>query len=272
MYGRKLLITTILAPLALAACGDSVTGGNGGGGDARPVAIRFGVNAGAAQNAAPLGPSRQEGQGDQLVVTGANGTLTITDIRMIVAEFEVDGDDDVNTCQQNGGGDDCEDFQAGPLFIDLPLTGGTVPVSTGEIAPGTYKEVEFEVEDLDDDEENPAERQRIEALLAQVRAQFADWPRDASMLVVGTFTPTGGQPRAFRVFIEAEIEVEVDLNPPLVITESSTSRDVSILLDPAAIFRSGNNVLDLSQSTGRPLEIEIENGFSGRSGSNSGQG
>ncbi len=274
MHARKLLITTILAPLALAACGDSVTGGSGGGGDAKPVAIRFGVSAGAATNAAPLGPSRQEGQGDQLVVTGANGTLTITDIRMIVAEFEVDGDDDVNACQQNGGGDDCEDFQAGPLFIDLPLTGSTVPVSTGEIPPGTYDEVEFEVEDLDDDEENAAERQRIEALLAQVRAQFADWPRDASMLVTGTFTPTGGQPRAFRVFIEAEIEVEVDLNPPLVITESSTSRDVSILLDPAAIFRSGNNVLDLSQSNGRLLEIEIEieNGFSGRGGSNSGQG
>jgi hypothetical protein len=47
---------------------------------------------------------------------------------------------------------------------------------------------------------------------------------------------------------------------------------VSILLDPAVIFRSGNNVLDLSQSNGRLLEIEIENGFSGRSGSNSGQG
>ena len=271
MNARKLLATMILAPLALAGCGDSVTGGNGGG-DGAAVAIRFGVGGGASQSAAPLGPSRQEGQGDQLVVTGANGTLAITDIRMIVAEFEVDGDDDVNPCQQNGGGDDCEDFEAGPLFIDLPLTGSTVPVSTGEIPAGTYDEVEFEVEDLDDDEENPAERARIEALLGQVRAQFPDWPRDASMLVVGTFTPTGGQPRAFRVFIEAEIEVRLDLNPPLVINETSTSRDVSILLDPAAIFRNGNNVLDLSQSTGRLLEIEIEDGFSGRSGSNSGQG
>jgi hypothetical protein len=271
MRAGKLLTTMILAPLALAACGDSVTGGSGNG-DTAPVSIRFGVSAGAARNAAPLGALRQEAQGDQLVVTGANGTLTITDIRMIVAEFEVKGDDDVNPCGANGGGDDCEDFEAGPLFIDLPLAGSTVPVSTGEIPPGTYREVEFEVEDLDDDEENAAERQRIEALLAQVRAQFADWPRDASMLVTGTFTPTGGQPRAFRVFIEAEIEVEVDLNPPLVITETSTSRDVSILLDPAAIFRSGNNVLDLSQSTGRLLEIEIENGFSGRGGSNSGQG
>ena len=271
MHAGKLLVTMILAPLALAACGDSPTSG-GGNVDGAAVAIRFGVGGAAARNAAPLGPARQEAQGDQLVVTGSNGTLTITDIRMIVAEFEVDGDDDVNACQQNGGGDDCEDFEAGPLFIDLPLTGSTVPVSTGEIPPGTYEEVEFEVEDLDDDEENPAERQRIEALLAQVRAQFPDWPRDASMLVVGTFTPTGGQPRAFRVFIEAEIEVEVDLNPPLVITETSTNRDVSILLDPAAIFRSGSNVLDLSQSTGRLLEIEIEDGFSGRGGSNSGQG
>lgn len=269
MLSRKLLPIILAAPLALAACGDSPTAG--GGGDATPVAIRFGAATGAPLN-------RVAGdvlaQGDQLAVTGANGTLTIDDIRIIVAEFEVDGDDDVNRCEDNGGGDDCEDFDAGPLFVDLPLSGGQVTVSTGEIPPGTYREVEFEVEDLDDDEENPAEAARIQALLAQVRAQFPDWPRDASMLVVGTFTPTGGQPRAFRVFIEAEIEVEVGLDPPLVIDANSTSRDVSILLDVPSLFRSGGNVLDLSQQNGRMIELEqeIESGFRGRGGSNSGQG
>jgi hypothetical protein len=65
----------------------------------------------------------------------------------------------------------------------------------------------------------------------------------------------------------------VDLNPPLVVTEGST-QDVSILLDPAALFRQGGNVVDLSAQNGRLLrmELEVENGFSGRSGSNSGRG
>ena len=148
--------------------------------------------------------------------------------------------------------------------MDLPLSGDVVEVSTGDIPAGTYREVEFEVEDLEDDEEDPAERARIDALLAQIRGQFADWPRDASMLVVGTFTPTGGQPRPFRVFIEAEIEIELDLSPALTVGEGQTG-SLDVTLDPAVIFRNGANVLDLSSAGSRlELEVEIENGFRGR--------
>ncbi|HEX8692657.1 MAG TPA: hypothetical protein VF746_09575 [Longimicrobium sp.] len=268
MFARKLLYPLALAPLALAACSDSPTGSGSGASD---VALRFGV-VGAPGASASSGALFQTAAG-QLVVTGANGTLTFDGIRVIVEEFELKGDDDVNPCERNGGVDDCEDFDAGPFFVDLPLSSAPISVSTGAVPPGTYREVEFEVEDLDDDEENPAEAARIAQLFQQIRAQFPDWPRDASMLVTGTFTPTGGQPRPFRVFIEAEIEVEVDLNPPLVVTEGST-QDVSILLDPAALFRQGGNVVDLSAQNGRLLrmELEVENGFSGRSGSNSGRG
>lgn len=155
----------------LAACADSPTGG---GNDAR-LQLRFGVQGGQALAS---GASSQASGTDQ----------RIDDIRLVVAELELDGDDDVNPC----AGDDCEDFDAGPMFVDLPLTGGPVAVGSGDVPPGVYDEVEFEVEDLDDYEENAAERQRIEVLRGQILAQFADWPRDASMLVVGSFTPTGG--------------------------------------------------------------------------------
>lgn len=246
----------VFAALALAAltaaCSDSSPTGQGN--DAR-VQVRFGV-AGARASQALL----QTNGTDQLVITGANGTLNISDIRLVVAEFELDGDDDVNQCT----GDDCEDFNAGPMFVDLPLSGGPVTVASGDIPPGVYREVEFEAEDLDDDEEDPAEAQRIAELRQQILAQFPDWPRDASMLVTGSFTPTGGQPVQFRTFIEAEIEIELDLNPPLTVGEGSAG-SLDITLDPAVIFKSGNNVINLSQPVG---EIEIENrvggGFSGR--------
>lgn len=246
------------ALLALAACSDtSLTGG----GDAGNVQLRFGVAGGAALNSGAL---FQTGGTGQLTLTGANGTLRIDDLRMVVAEFELDGDDDVNNCQATGGGDDCEDFNAGPMFVDVPLTGGSVSVGSGNVPAGTYKEVEFEVEDLDDDEEDAAERARIEQLRAQILAQFPDWPRDASLLVVGSFTPTGGTAQNFRAFIEAEIEIETELNPRLVVGQGET-RSVDVLLDPATLFRSGSNVLNLAQPTGRnELEIRIENGFRGR--------
>lgn len=246
------------ALLALSACSDNPAGSGGAGN----VQLRFGVAGGQALASGAL---FQTGGADQLTVTGANGTLRIDDLRMVVAEFELEGDDDVNRCGQSAGAaDDCEDFDAGPMFIDLPLTGGSVPVGSGNVPAGTYKEVEFEVEDLDDDEEDAAERARIEQLRGQILSQFPDWPRDASLLVVGTFTPTGGAPQAFRAFVEAEIEIETELSPRLVVGEGE-SRGVDVLLDPAAIFRSGANVLNLAQSSGRnELEIRIENGFRGR--------
>jgi hypothetical protein len=255
MLSHRTFAACGIALAALAACSDSLTGG---GSDAR-VQVRFGV-AGAQATSARFQTSGTDG----LTLTGANGTLSISDIRLVVAEFELDGDDDVNRCGADGGVDDCEDFNAGPMFVDLPLTGGTVPVGSGHVPAGVYDEVEFEVEDLDDDEEDPAEAQRIAALRQQILAQFPDWPRDASMLVTGSFTPTGGAARPFRVFIEAEIEIELALNPALTVGEGQTG-SLDVTLDPAVIFRNGANVLDLSSAGSRlELEVEIENGFQGR--------
>jgi hypothetical protein len=262
--------------LALAACSDNPAAGGAGN-----VQLRFGVGGGQALASEAL---FQTSGTDQLTIAGANGTLVIDDLRMVVAEFELKGDDDVNTCGgvdddgtddrgsgdasgDDGAADDCDDFDAGPMFIDFPLTGGAVSVGSGNVPAGTYREVEFQVEDLDDDEENAAERARIDRLRTQILAQFPDWPRDASLLVVGTFTPTGGTPQSFRAFIEAEIEIETELSPRLVVGEGE-SRSVDVLLDAATIFRSGANVLNLAQASGRnELEIKIENGFHGHGGS-----
>lgn len=56
-----------------------------------------------------------------------------------------------------------------------------------------------------------------QSVRARVTAAVPDWPDDASVMVVGTFTPAGSEPVDFRVFIEAEIEIEMHLSPPLVV-------------------------------------------------------
>jgi hypothetical protein len=236
-----------LVALAVAACDSATSAGAGG-----DVRLRMGART-AVGAAAPESP---------LVLPGDNGELTITDLRVIVAEFELKGDDDLNPCDRTGAGEDCEDFDAGPLFVDLPLH-SSATVSTGTVPPGTYRELEFEVEDLDDDEEDPAEAARIQALLQQVRAQFPDWPRDASMLVVGSFRPREGAglgaPRPFRVYIEAEMETEVVFSPPLVV--GSAPLEVTVTLDPALVFRTGTQVVDLARFDGQLLEWEMDDGF-----------
>lgn len=247
-----------LSLIAGAAC-DSTTAAGG-----NEVRIRMGARSEIAAGSAAEAP---------LVIAGTNGELTITDLRVVVAEFEVKGDDDVNPCAAAGRDDDCEDFDAGPLFLDIPLN-AEVTVSTGALPAGTYREVEFEVEDLDDDEDEPAKAARIQALLEQIRAQLPDWPRKASLLVVGSFRPTSGgtlgAPVPFRVFVEAELETEVQLVPPLVVGAGG-AQEVSITFDPTQVFRTGTQVVDLSQFNGRLLEWRIDTGFRGTSrGSGSG--
>jgi hypothetical protein len=192
-------------------------------------------------------------------VQGSNGTLDLSGVWMIVAEFELEGDDDA--CEEIGG-DDCHEFEASPFLLELPPPGEPVTVAAEEVPAGVYDEFEFEVEDLDDDDEEDGEG--ASELIAQIRSQFDDWPEDASLFVEGTFTPTGGDPQAFRVYFDAEIEVERDLNPPLIVEEDGGSVTVIVVEINAGRWfeRSDGSVIDLSQfdygRTGALLEFEAE--------------
>ncbi|MGH7477033.1 MAG: hypothetical protein ACRELD_12135 [Longimicrobiales bacterium] len=251
---RTFLKRALLAPFALAAALGAAACEDGTGLGEGEVAIRF-RSAGQAGQAS-LGPAAVDAS-QALTVEGTNGVLTITDVRLIVEEFELEGDDDA--CEREDD-DDCAEFESGPFFVQLPVdAGGVVTITQDAIRPGTYDELEFEVEDLEDDEDDE-DAAAIAALRAQIRSEFPEWPDRASALVVGTFTPVGGAPQPFSVFIEAEIEVEMELNPPLVVPG-----DRALVIDVAPGFwfrRPDGSVLDLTQwdhaTTGRLLELELE--------------
>ena len=254
----KALHPPLAVLLLLAACDSATTSG---------AADEIRIRMGAAPGSAAASPARVgAAAAGPLVLSGDNGELTITSLHVVVAEFQLDGDDDVNACQAEGGSDDCEDFEAGPLFVDLPLS-GAITVSSGVVPPGTYDELEFEIEDLDDDEEDAAEAARIATLFQQIRSEFADWPRDASMRVEGSFRPMNGgvlgAPQPFTVYLEAEVEIELELQPPLVVTANDAGGDVNVTLDPQTVFRTGTQVVDLSRFNGQLVEWELERGFRG---------
>ncbi|MCI0432601.1 MAG: hypothetical protein L0271_02980 [Gemmatimonadetes bacterium] len=259
MHLRRLLGAGCVA-LLLPAC--DAMGPEGGG----RIDIRFTTT--AATSGATLGVHAST---DELVIAGSNGTLTITQIALIVSEFELEREEDA--CESSRELDDdeddeCEEFKAGPFFVDLPLD-GAVSVVSQEVPAGSYTELEFEVEDLelDDDEDDDDDGRGTADVLARIRAAgFDDWPEKASMVVVGTFTPVAGAPRPFTTFFEAEIEIEMDLQPPLIVAEDALTVDVEIV--PAMWFRTfANSVVDLSAfdfaTTGKILEFEakLENGF-----------
>lgn len=260
------------APLVLAsamwACGDASGPDDGG-----TIGIRF---AGApAVSAAAAGFDAVFAAGIDL--PGTNGTLSIDDVRLIIREFELDrmGDacgDDFDGSSGEGTADDehddCEKFRVPPSFVSLPLEGEGALVVEHEVPPGQYDELELEIEEIDDGilDDDPRGRQARD-LLAAVRVEFPDWPTAASLRVEGTFKPDIGEPRAFTAYFEAEIEIELEFHPPLLIGPDD-SAIVTVEVDPRLWFRRADgSVVDLSAydfaSTGRvaEFEIELEKGF-----------
>ena len=263
--------TVALAVTTLAACGDATSVA-----DPAAVALNFQVSTSStaqatsgpaftSASASSSGPAAVAGP--PLVLEGTNGTLTIEEIRLIVAEVELDGDDDA--CEREGDlSDDCADFEAAPRFLDLPLDGSPVEAFVGLIPPNTYHELEFEIEDLEDDEDDTQFAAEIAALKAQILQEFPDWPDKATALVVGSFESNEGETTSFRVYVEAEIEVERELIPPLVVGESGSAPDLTVDIRPDIWFgQSDGSVLELHlwdyDATGQllELEVEMENGF-----------
>ena len=255
--------TTAILAVFLVGCGD----GDGTGPESpmsTQVTLGFTVGSSAASVSAAQGAPSMSSTVAGLSISGSNGTLTITDVWLILAEFELEKVS--GTCGL-GAGLECHDFEALPSFLKLPLDGGVVTVATSDVPLGTYDELEFEVEDLEDDPEDEHFAE-IEALRSTIQGEFPDWPDKASMLVVGTFVPAGGEAMDFRVYFDAEIEIELNLVPSLVVTEDGASRTLTVDVQPDMWFMlPDNNVMDLTQydwgETGQLLEfdVELEHGF-----------
>lgn len=240
---RRVTSSALLAALvSLAACEGS-TGPN--------------TNA-SLRIASPAQAGLSSGTATGLSITGSNGILLLTDMKLIVDEFEIENDDD--DCDDDRAVGVCGEFETELFIADVPLGSGAVTIANDRIPAGTYTKLEFEVENLDDDEGGEDGR-RIAELLAQLRTTYADWPVGASMMIEGTFTPTGGVPQAFRVYFEAEVEIEKTFATPLVIDGNSAG--ITLELRPDLWFRNGDGtVRDLSQwnwaTTSSLIEFELE--------------
>lgn len=255
-FGIALLFTFLLT-----GCGDSL-GVDG------PGNVTVSFQASESQQASTGAPQMGAAAPSRVTYEGANGTLVLERVLMIVSEMELEHEDG---CEDDGSGvqssDDCEDFESDPQLIDLPLDGSPISVFSALIAPGVYDELEFEVEDLDDEDDH--KREVLEVLRSEILAIVPDWPSEASLYVEGTFQPVDGDPVPFRTFVNAEIEVELELSQLLVIGDDGVAnRDLLVDVRPDLWFRDWQGgVRDMREwdydSTGRilELEIEIEDGF-----------
>lgn len=236
-----LFCAAALSAATLSACGDS-------GSPSTEAQVNFNVatQPAAAGSASAIAAATV---GTPETFTDASNTLVINQVQLVVREIELKRVEATATC---GGSehDGCEKLELGPMLLDLPLggAGGAARTFSVPVAAGSYDEVELEIHKPSDDDAS-------DAAFVQAHPDFAG----VSIRVDGTFN---GQ--AFSYTSDLNAEEEIELNPPLVTTESAAT-DLTLFVDLDRWFRdsAGNLVDPATAGVGLTNEVLVENNIRG---------
>jgi hypothetical protein len=174
----------------------------------------------------------------------AANALVITSAELVLREIELKRAD-VTDCDLLGeNADGCEEFEAGPVLVSIPVDGSVSQEFTLPVPAGSYDEIEFDIHKVSSSD--PAD--------AQFLMDHSDY-RDLSIRVVGTFN---GLPFVFETDLNAE--QELDFFPPIVIGESTVSTNITIAvgLDSWFLDANGQSVNPESGNKGEVNESLIK--------------
>lgn len=179
-----------------------------------------------------------------LSITDGTHTIVITSAKLVLRNIELERADGQSACSTGTPGehddDGCEEVHAGAQVVSLPLDGTTSIAINATIAAGTYDEAELKVHKLGSD--------------AADAAVIADAPelKDASVAVVGTYDGT-----AFTYIGDAEAEQELDINPPLVVTDGGASSGITLSVDATSWFAWNGSLIDPSTANKGGVHEEL---------------
>ncbi len=225
---------------ALAACSDGTT-------ISEPqfvgpsVTLSFSTRTAGQTRTAGVAPRFALAAADTLE-DGVN-TLILDQVQIVLREIELERAGAV-TCEDGLARDDCEEFEVGPILVDLPLNQGTELTLTVPIDTGSFDEIEFEIHKVDDDDPE-------DAAFRQAHPDFIG----TSIRVRGTYN---GVPFTFETDVNAE--QEFDLIPPLVIDDMTTTTNVTVRFDVSQWFLDGFQQLvdPASANKGGPNENRVK--------------
>ena len=223
------LLAACAAMAVLAGC-ESVTGSGPSDGARLSVSLTAGSSASANLAGGLSGPSLS-----LVPVADSSGhTIDIQSVQLVLKKVELKRDL-ADACHDSDEDDDsCEKFRAGATLITLPLGGGLVTPFTETIDPGIYDELRVQIA-------RPATE---DADSTSFFATHPDWPRRATIRVKGTYDAgTGAQP--FDVYLGVSAKVRHELEPPLVVNDSTAVSSVNLTLavDVSSWFRSRSGEL-----------------------------
>lgn len=218
--------------LAAAACGEDATGPGGSTG----AAISLSVAVPAPAPAPAINPAFPF----DIIFNDGASTLTLTRVALVLRDVELEKQFDECDDITSSGDDACEEFEAGPIILELPMTGAIEnAVTITDVPADTYDELEFKVHKPEDD--TPED-------LAFIAAN-PDFD-GVSIRVEGDFD---GQVFVFETDLNEEQEVQ--LSPPLVVTDG-TSLNVTFSVDVGTWFRALDGALidPVTANKGQPNE------------------
>ncbi|MFQ5704324.1 MAG: hypothetical protein ACE5HT_09905 [Gemmatimonadales bacterium] len=221
---KKFINFSLIAAVGIAAGACSDSGGTGPttGPLSKQVSLSF---SSAAPSAAPA-PAFSRFPVAALSDTLADGanTLILDSVQVVLKKIELKRVESVDCAT-----DDCEEFEFGPIVVDVPLNGGTMQEIAVPIDTGTYDELEFKIHKVSgNDPEDLAFAAAHPDLVGK------------SIVAFGTYN---GQAFAYETDLDQEQETE--LNPPLMITDSTTTTNVTVRLDVSLWFVDGaGNLID----------------------------
>lgn len=188
------------------------------------------------------------------VVALGNDTIIIQSAQLVLRKIELERSELSTSCADvEPEVEGCEEFEAGPLLVSLPLGNTTEQLIAVSVPAGTYEKVEFEIHKPDASKD---------AAFITAHADFAN----LSIQVTGTFvhgTGSGAGARSDFVFTSAvDAEQEMALVPPLVVV-ADASTNVTLRVDVATWFLDESKTALLDPSTANPSVVanNIEKSF-----------
>jgi hypothetical protein len=225
---RSLSISSALLCGAM-ACGDGgpegVAGSEGG---ATSLSVSFAASGIAATNQA----------GNAVLVGTSSDTMIISRVQLVLDEVKLKRAG-VSACpdsmristDRSRSSDDrgCSRLDLGPVLLDLPLSGTSTSPLSVKVPAGTYREIEFELDDVSNGTNASAAERAFVAANPDLR--------DVSVRVIGTYKGT-----PFTYTSRPKAEVEFEFSPALEIKDG-VNDNVTISLDLAAWFKDGSGAI-----------------------------
>ncbi len=143
--------------------------------------------------------------------------------------------------------EDSLDYKVGPFIVNLDLNGGITQIAANDIPNGIYDEIKFKIHKPEDNS-------------AVSDTDFVAGPSSDqrfSIVIRGTYN---GTPFLYRS--KKDIEQELEINPPLVVTDSTNDVNATLLVAPAGWFMKDGLYLDPSNESNREdIDDNIKRSF-----------